>query len=79
MNQIPREDMEEFHTEWEKVLGPRPEERQPGDLTAAEISDQWKIDRTQIYKMAEEGKLLKRKVIDPKSPKKSVIVYRLPK
>jgi len=66
---------EEQNRLWIELLGTPPEERQPGDLTAIEISDNWKIDRNTVYKMVRDGELEKAKVYD-ETTGKSVFVYR---
>ena len=74
---VTRDQQEQAMREWLDIFGEVPEERQPGDMTAREISDLWKIDRNAIYKAVHDGKLTAVKVIDDSG--KSIQVYRVTK
>ena len=73
---VTAEQQQKISAEWLDVFGEVPEERQPGDMTAAEIADTWKIDKIAVYNKVKQGTLLSVKVID-ESTGKSIIVYRI--
>lgn len=61
--------------DWLKVMGPIPEPRRDGDLTAAEIAQSWMISKEKVYDLARDGVLEKVKVKDIEN-NKAVTVYR---
>jgi len=71
------EQQEQAMREWIDIFGEVPEERQPGDMTAREIAELWKVDRNAIYSAVKKGQLTAVKVIDESG--KSIQVYRVNK
>ena len=75
-NNLPDGARREIAEGWLALFGEPPQERQEGDMTAQQIADIWKIDRSAVYKEKQKGRLKEVKVID-ETTGKSITVYRI--
>lgn len=75
-NKMPDGARREIADGWLALFGEPPEERQEGDMTAQEIAELWKIDRSAVYEAVRKDKLTAVKVID-ETTGKSITVYRV--